>query len=43
VRYQGVMLKDANNANNMHNSYTGPATTASIIDCRVDGVLYGSD
>jgi len=25
------MLKDANNANSMHNSYTGRATTASII------------
>jgi len=25
------MLKDANNANNMHNSYTGRATTSLII------------
>jgi len=27
-----VMLKDANNANSMHSSYTGRATTASVIN-----------
>ena len=29
------MLKDANNANNIHNSYTGRATTASITNYRL--------
>jgi len=37
-----VMLKDANNADNMHNSYTGRVTTASIINYRLNAVLYAS-
>jgi len=37
------MLKDANDANNTHNSDTGRATTASIINYRVaPTVLYAS-
>jgi len=37
-----VMLKDANNANNMYNSYIGRAMTASIINHRLPAVPYRS-